>query len=389
MAQRVAIVGIGETGHTSRRPDINDGELINEAVTAALDDAQLTIKDIDAVLCGNMEFFEGHYLNDAMLVDYTGSFMKRGHKVNTGGTVGTAQVKSGCTYVASGLSEVALVIGWEKHDEASVTSAIVTFADAGYDRHFYIGALTGMAGVALAYMNRSGATVEHAAMVRAKASECASKNPNAHLRMKLSVEDVLKSRMVVYPMLLHLMCPTSVGACALVLASEERAKKITNKPVWVKDIVTGHREYGTNIFGIDPGFELEMTHTYCARELYTRNHITNPREEVQVFEMYAPDAYSEMAWLEDFLICDKNEGWKLIEKGVTNLEGDFPVCPSGGVLCTNAIGDSGVVRVAEAALQIRGDAGEHQVTREVKQALVSGFGGCYWTDLFLLRKTLD
>ena len=195
--------------------------------------------------------------------------------------------------------------------------------------------------------------------------------------------------MVISPINFYLMSPTIVGACALVLACEERAKKISNKPVWVKDYVTAHREYGTDIFDYDPRFELEQSFTRCATKLYKRNHITNPRQEFQVFEMYAPDAYAEMAWLEEFLICGKGEGWKLVEKGITTREGEFPVCPSGGVLCTNAVGDSGVVRIAEAALQIREDAGEHQVPRDVRQALVSGYGGCNWTDLFILTKTLD
>jgi acetyl-CoA C-acetyltransferase len=111
--------------------------------------------------------------------------------------------------------------------------------------------------------------------------------------------------------------------------------------------------------------------------------------ETQVFEMYDPFAFAIPMWLEDFLVCEPNEGWKHVEKGDLRLEGPYPVSPSGGVLCTNSIGDSAILRVAEAALQVRGDAGEHQVTREVKQAMASGFGGSYWSDLVLLSKTMD
>jgi len=88
--------------------------------------------------------------------------------------------------------------------------------------------------------------------------------------------------------------------------------------------------------------------------------------------MYDPSAYCIPAWMEDFGICGIGEGWKLVEKGAIALESEYPINPSGGTLCTNAIGDTAMMRVAEAALQIRGDAGEHQVTREVKQALASG-----------------
>jgi len=105
--------------------------------------------------------------------------------------------------------------------------------------------------------------------------------------------------------------------------------------------------------------------------------------------MYDPCAFCQPCWLEEFGICEEGQGWRLIEKGVTAREGSFPVSPSGGVLCTNAIGDSGMLRVAEAALQLREGAGEHQVTRKVKNALASGYGGMYYTDLFLLANTMD
>ena len=392
MAQRVAIVGIGQTCHTSRRPDVNDGELINEAVNNALADAQLKIKDIDTVISGNMDFFEGHYLNDAMLADYTGARGKAGFKMNTGGTVGTLTFISGCYCVSSGLSDFSIVIGWEKHDEGPTTSCITTMADPAVDRPFTVGALLGMALISGNYMNRTGCRLEHAAMVRAQASENASRNPNAHLRDRYSVKDVLNARMVLFPLNLLMICPTSVGACAIVLASEAKAKRISKKPVWIKDHITVHGEYNGNHYHNQfdlPGFPRTTTQMMAGKKLLQRNHITEPLKELQVFEMYDPCAFVQMSWLEDFGICGEGEGWKMVEKGMTARDGVFPVSPSGGVLCTNSIGDSGTVRVAEAALQIRGDAGEHQVTRNVRQALVSGFGGAFWTDLMLLSKSLD
>jgi acetyl-CoA C-acetyltransferase len=238
------------------------------------------------------------------------------------------------------------------------------------------------------YMVRTGCKVEHAAMVRVQASEAAARNPNAHVRTRLTMEEVLSARMIVYPLNFYFLCPTSVGACALVLASETKAKKITKKPVWIRDHVTAHSDYGGALFNL-PGEPRRTSHMVAGEKIFKRNQITNPLKDIQVFEMYDPCAFVRMSWLEEFGICGEGEGWKLVEKGVTALEGEFPVCPSGGVLCTNAIGDSGTVRVAEAALQIRGDAGEHQVARDVKMALASGYGGSYWTDLLLLSRTLD
>ncbi len=384
---RVAIVGIGETPHSSRRPYVNDGELIYDAVTRALNDANLSISDIDSVAIGNMDLFEGHVGNDAMLSLYSGANGKPGFKMNTGGTVGSMTVIEGWYQVASGMVDTCLCIGWEKHDEATVTPCISTITDPAIDRPFSVGALSGLAVIAIDYMSRTGCKVEHAAMVRANASLNAARNPNAHLRDKYTAEDVLNARMVLYPLNLLLVCPTSLGACAIVLANENKAKKISRKPVWIKDHITVHAEYGGAQFGVNE--KRRTSHIEAGAQIFKRNGITNPRKETQVFEMYDPSAYCIPAWMEDFGICGPTEGWKLVEKGAIALEGEYPINPSGGVLCTNAIGDSGMLRVAEAALQIRGDAGEHQVTREVKQALASGFGGSYWTDLLLLSKTID
>ncbi|MGD0854948.1 MAG: thiolase family protein [Dehalococcoidia bacterium] len=384
---RVAIVGIGETLHSSRRPYVNDGELIYDAVTRALNDANLSIRDIDSVAIGNMDLFEGHHLNDAMLSLYSGANGKPGFKMNTGGTVGTMTVIEGWYQVASGMADTCLCVGWEKHDEATVTPCISTITDPAIDRPFCVGALSGLAVIAIDYMNRTGCTVEHAAMVRANASLNAARNPNAHLRDKYSVKDILNARMVLYPLNLLTVCPTSLGACAVILSNESKARKIAKKPVWIKDHVSIHSEYGGAQFGVNE--QRRTSHMEAGAQIFKRNGITNPRKETQVFEMYDPSAYCLPAWMEDFGICGPTEGWKMVEKGAIALEAEYPINPSGGTLCTNAIGDTAMMRVAEAALQIRGDAGEHQVTREVKQALASGFGGSYWTDLFLLSKTTD
>jgi acetyl-CoA C-acetyltransferase len=185
-----------------------------------------------------------------------------------------------------------------------------------------------------------------------------------------------------------MICPTSLGACAMILAGEKKAKKINKKPVWIRDHATAHQVTRGQDFLSTAG-KMDTSMTVTGRKIFQRNHITKPMEEIQVFEMYDPCAFCQPAWLEEFGLCEAGQGWRLIEKGVTAREGSFPVSPSGGTLCTNAIGDTATVRVAEAALQLRGDAGEHQVTRKVKMALASGYGGMYWTDLLLLSNTLD
>jgi acetyl-CoA C-acetyltransferase len=389
MPNRVAIVGIGQTYHKSRRPDVNQAEMVGEAVRAALADAQLSIKEIEGVFFSNMETFEGIYLPDHGMAAEVGNFGKPGLKVCTGGTSGGSVVVEGFYFVASGLYDLALVIGFEKQDCGDTTAAITAATTPVWGKGAATGAIGEFAKQALSYMETSGAKEEHAAMVRLKADRGACRNPYAHLKLGLkSVDEILQSGYLVWPLRLLDFCPQSCGACALIFASEKRAKKITEKPVWVADVEVVHQEpFRAGIFGDPTGQETYTQHVACER-LYKRNGITNPRKDIDMAEIYEPSNWEEMSLYEHLHFCEKNKGWKLVEKGITEIEGEFPVNCSGGVIATNPIGATPVIRVAEAALQIRGDAGEHQATRDIKTALATALGGPNWTVLTLLKRSL-
>jgi acetyl-CoA C-acetyltransferase len=154
------------------------------------------------------------------------------------------------------------------------------------------------------------------------------------------------------------------------------------------DAITVHQEpFRAGAFG-DPTGREPYSEDVASRKLYKRNGITKPRKDIDMAEIYEPSTWEEMMHYEHYHFCEENEGWKQIEKGMTEINGEFPVNPSGGVLSTNPIGATPIIRVAEAALQIRGDAGEHQVTRDVKTAVATGLGGSNWTTMILLRRSL-
>ena len=112
----------------------------------------------------------------------------------------------------------------------------------------------------------------------------------------------------------------------------------------------------------------------CADDLYRQAGITDPRRQIDCAELYVPFSWYEPMWLEAHRIAEKGEGWKMVESSETALDGAFPVNMSGGVLSTNPIGASGMIRFAEAALQVRGMAGEHQVDG-AKLAVGHAYGG--------------
>jgi len=384
MANRVAIVGVGRSTQAARRPEVNDAEMINEAVRAALADAQIDINKVQAVLTNSIDGFDNFYLGDCLLVDGTGGYMKSGMKLHTGGTVGSTGAIAAFNMVASGMFDVVLTIGHQKQERGNSMGTLCAAAP-GELREFVQGAIGAFAQAAVQYMKNTGATLEHAGMVRLKADKNACRNPYAHLRLGLkSIDDVAKSPILIWPLRLLDFCPQSCGACALIVASEKVAKKITRKPVWVADHETVHELQSEIVFGGDE----EKSQQIAAKRLYKRNGITNPIRDIDCFELYEPSSWEELYLYEHFFLAEHNKGWKMIESGITEIEGEIPVNPSGGVLATNAIGATAMLRIAEAALQIRGDAGEHQVTRDVKTTLSSGLGGTNWTTLVLLKRSL-
>lgn len=388
MGERVGIIGIGQTDHQYLRPDFNHEELINEAVRLALADAELSIRDIDTVIIDNMDLFEGHYLSDGMVVDGAGMYLKPGLKMNTGGTSGATAVAAGWQHVASGIFENALVIGWQKQDAAPSIAALVTAREPFYDRGLAAGAVGIFASMGLQYMQETGCKEEHAALARVIMADNARRNPHAHLKPELSVEDVLQSRVLVWPVRMLHMSPTSCGACALVLSNEKQAKRSAKPAAWIRDVETAHREVSVFRGGcVEPkptGSAIES----AATKLYKRNGITNPARDIDVWELYTPSSWALFPWMEQFHICERGEAWRLIEQEAIRIEGEIPIEPSGGVVSTNPIGASGVIRVAEAALQIREEGGERQVTKKVETAIATAWGSASWVVILYLSKHL-
>ena len=377
--RRVGIVGIGQTAHRTRRPDVNQVEMINEAVREALEDAQLTPKDINANVQGNMPGFEGSCQTDMWHTEGYGGYLTPGIRVTAGGTTGGAVFDAAVHLCASGVYDVVLAISWEKQDEIEqTTSGIVNVSDSIWGKWISTGAI----GVYHVFevIDEVGWEVEKTvAKRRVEISETASLNPKAHLRQKLTIEDVMNSPYLVYPLRRFHMCPQSCGACCVILAPEEKAKKIAKTPIWINDVVrVSHSGYG----------EEEKPHwRTCAEKLYKRNGITDPMKDVDLFEMYDPDVYRQLQWGSYWLSRSCKEIAELMDKGVFARDGAFPINPSGGVVSTNSIGCTSMVRPAEAALQVRGDAGPHQVDKEVNRALASCYGGG-GSMLWLLSKTL-
>ena len=159
----------------------------------------------------------------------------------------------------------------------------------------------------------------------------------------------------------------------MLLAKEDLAKKLTDKPVWFKG-------YGSSIdtFYLGDRDLLEGQLKNAAKRAYDAAGIKDPRKEIDVAEVCEPYAFQEMLWCEDLGFCERGEGGKLLESGATQMNGDIPVNPSGGVLAMNPYVSRGLYRLAEGFLQVRSQAGERQLDKQVNTALAHsthGFAG--------------
>ncbi len=375
MTNRCAVIGIGQTHHKAKREDVSIAGLVREAARAALDDADMDWGDIDAVVVGKApDMFEGIMMPELYLASALGAAGKPMFRVHTAGSVGGSTAIVAAHLVQSGIHKKVLTVAFEKQSDSDAMWAL------SVPRPFSAPLLAGAGGyfapIIRAYMRRSGAPDDVGMKVAVKDRLHALKNPYAHLHLPdISLKMVEESIMLWDPLHYLESCPSSDGAAAMVLASEDvadaTARATGRPPAWVHG--TAMRSEPTMFAGrnqVNPQAGRD-----CAKDVFNQAGITNPRKELDCAEVYVPFSWYEPMWLENLGFCDEGDGWKLTDSGATALDGgDIPWNCSGGVLSSNPIGASGMLRFLEAALQVRNMAGEHQV-EGAHRALGHAYGG--------------
>ncbi len=364
--QPAAVIGVGQTKHSKARADLSMPGLVREASERALADAGLDWKDIDALVIGKApDAFEGVMQPELFLADALGAAGKPMLRVHTAGSVGGSTMIVASHLVSAGIHERVLAVAWEKQSEGNAQWGLAGGKSGG------IGAGGAFAPYMHNYIRRTGAPEYIGWMVAVKDRLNALKNPYAHLRIPdITIEKVKESPMLWDPIRFLESSPSSDGACAMVLGTAEAAKKAPKRPAWVRATAI-RSELGTfpGRDGTKPQAGVE-----CARMVYKDAGITNPKEQIDVAEIYVPFSWYEPMWLEGHEIAAPGEGWRMVDNGDTEMSGSFPVNCSGGVLSSNPIGASGMLRMAEAANQVRGECGEHQI-EGAKVSLGQAYGG--------------
>jgi acetyl-CoA C-acetyltransferase len=372
--RKVAVVGAGITRFV-RRAQETPKELAWQAARMALESCELTLDDVSGVCMGTApDSFDGVHMKAEYLSDGAGAWGKPYMRSYVGGGTGVFAPIQGWYHVASGLFDVVLVVCEEKMSSfyPHAQAAFLTIFDHTTERPLLPNLLWIFALEMNRYMQTYGLSKEDIARVAVKNKRNAADHPCALLGdADITVEDVLNSEVLAWPVNRLDVSPVSDGAVALVLAAEHVAKRVTDKPVWFQGV-------GWNLdtaYWANRDLAYPRYVEYAARMAYEMAGIKEPRKEIHIVEPYDPFDYKECHHLEGLLLADRGGAPQLVADGVTLRDGNMPVCPSGGLLGVgNPIAAAGLMKVAELFWQLRGEAGDRQVPGQPKRGLAQAWG---------------
>ncbi len=371
--RKVAVVGAGLT-RFMRRAQETGPELAWLAASQALQSCGLALKDVDSVALGTApDAFDGVHMKGEYLSLGAGGWGRPVIRPYAGGGTGVLMPVHAWFNVASGLSNVCLVVAEEKMSTCHPhpQGAFLTIFDNILERPLEPNLIWIFALEMRRYMETYGITKEEIARVSVKNKRNGLDHPSTHVAEEITVEDVLQSEVMVSPVNRLDISPVSDGAAAIVIAAEDVARRLTDKPVWIDGVGWNlDTTYWTNRDLAYPRY-VER----AARMAYKMAGITEPRKQINVVEPYDPFSYKELHHLEGLLLADKGQAPKITADGVTQRKGDMPVCPSGGLLGVgNPIAAAGLMKVAEIYWQLRGEAGRRQVPGQPKVGLAQAWG---------------
>lgn len=382
--QEVAVLGVG-MHHWGKFADKSVTELCRDAVVAALADAGIGWGDIDAVAAASSRFSggKGWGLNGNDIVEDMGSTGIPVYNMSAGCAAGGNAFNVGYSLVAGGMYDTVLVVGGEKMPKGFIqTSGVEEETDPEFLRQRCVG-MPGPAFWALLARRRMaefGTTEEQLAKIAVKAHQIGKHNDNARFRQEFTVEDVLGSALVSDPLRLYEICPVSDGAAAAVICSAEKARRLTTDPVWIAGSAVATAKFDDGLprglAGIIPTGNSFHSEAALAVEKALAQAGVGPRE-LDLVELQDNTVYYELAFPEDWGMCEPGEAESLLESGDTMPTGKMPINPSGGFLCFGeATTAMGVFQVCELTWQLRGQAGARQVPdAKVALAQTLGLGG--------------
>lgn len=372
--KKVAVIGVGITKF---------GELWNsslrsltiEAGTKALSDAGVPGEEVDALytgcMTGDMFVKQGHI--SSLIADYGGLLPVPSTRVESACASGGLALRQGFITILSGLADIVVVGGVEKMTDAlgsQTTGYLASAADQEWESFNGATFPSLYALMAKRHMYEYGTTEEQLGLVAVKNHYNGSLNPNAHFPFKISLEKVMGSTLVADPLRLFHCSPVSDGAACVILASEEKAKELRDDPIWIRS--SGQASGAIGIYDREDICTIDST-VNAAKSAYKMAGVTH--RDIDFAEVHDCFTINEIISIEDLGFFKKGEGGKAVEDGITSLDGELPINPSGGLKSKgHPVGATGVAQVVEVVTQLRGKAGKRQV-KDAEIGLSQNIGG--------------
>jgi acetyl-CoA C-acetyltransferase len=367
VANRVAICAVAQTKFESDKWDVRVQGLVWEVARSVLDQTGLAFGKggIEAAVTVSDDVFDARTISDSAITDVVGAHYRSEEKVAADGA---QAVYYATAAILSGHHDIVLLAGHCKESQAASRNMVTHLAfDPFYTRPVGLDYLVAGALQAQAYMARSGVTEEQLADVVVRSRQWAAKNPVAQNVEPITRDEALASPMVADPIREAFMYPVSDGAVGMILASQERAEAITDKPVWVTGLGNCHDGFFLGERDLAGNFGLDR----AAERAYSMAGIDSPRDAFDVVEIADQYAHQLPQYVEGLGLCDAAQGGAWLRDGGPDKNN---VNRSGGMLAGNPLMLGGAARVAEAVIQLRGDAGERQVPN-AKRAVAQGATG--------------
>ncbi|MEM3593255.1 MAG: thiolase family protein [Candidatus Jordarchaeaceae archaeon] len=365
MKNRVAVIGAGIIDFGvlyDKSPDM----MMEEAYINALKsvDNGIDPKEIQAAWLGTLR---GRFTG-VTLAHPTGLFKIPVSRVENACATGNDAFRHACFAIAAGVYDTAIVIGYEKmHDEKGGLIKLAAIKDIWMRRARTMPSFFALR--ATRHMHLYGSKKEDFALVSVKNRHNGALYPHAHFRKEVTLEQVMKAPIISWPFGLFDCCPTTDGAAAVIVCKAEIAKKYTDTPVYVAGSGLSVDSW---MLGEDESLVGFPASKEASKQAYKMAGL-EPKD-IDVAEIHDCFSATEILNYEDLGFCEKGQGHKLIQEGVTALDGEKPMNPSGGLLSKgHPIGATGVAQIAEIFEQLRGQAGKIQVA-DAKVGLTHNIG---------------
>ncbi len=379
---KVGIIGGALSELKENMEEYSRNELLYTTVKAALESTGLEIGEIDQVISASCDTIDGVSISNAFAVDDMGAFMKEESKVEEDGLYALSY---SFYRMLTGHWKTCMLVAHGKNSDVGPSFYANMMCDPFFLRPMGLDIYSAAALQARRYMEKNNITEEEVAQVAVKNLQAGSLNEHTLRQQEVSLKQVMSSPYISTPIKELEAPPVTDGAAVLILATEDLAGVKDRPTAWISGVGFSQENYY-------PGYRDLASSSSCkaaAQMAYREAAIDDPNKELDFAEISENFAFYEPLLYENLGLCSPGEGMNIFKEGITQRNGNFPVNPSGGGLCANPIMVTGLIRAWEAYLQLTGQAGRHQLPKEVKKGLVHTSSGMFLQSNMTVVLTAD